>query len=70
MTIGLTDKEREAMEAIIKWNTMKRAAEELGIPLGTLNQRVLRLKMKSYKYRLWIKDFDKLILQFPPKYVG
>lgn len=66
----MTDKEREALEAIVKWKTMKRAAEELGVPLNTLNQRILRIKLKNHKYRFWLKEFEKLEIQLPPKYVG
>jgi len=70
MTIGMTDKEREAMEAIIKYGTIKDAARELGIPMNTLSQRVSRIKLKAHRYELWLKEFERLKLQLPPKYVG
>ena len=70
MTIGMTEKEREAMEAIIKYGTIKDAARESGIPMNTLSQRISRIKLKAHRYELWLKEFERLKLQLPPKYVG
>jgi len=66
----MTDKEREAMEAIIKYGTAKQAALELGISLNTLSQRLSRIKLKAYRYEMLLKEFERLKLQLPPKYVG
>jgi len=66
----MTDLERETMEALIKYHSMKVAAQELGIALNTLSQRVLRIKLKAEKYRLWLREFERYALQLPPKYVG
>lgn len=70
LTIGMTEKEREAMEAIINNVTMTDAARELGMPLNTLSQRIMRIKLKARRYELWLREFERLKLQLPPKYVG
>jgi len=70
MPIGMTDKEREAVDLIIRYGSMKEACMRTGIPMNTLNQRMIRLRVKAEKYRLWIKEFERLKLQLPTKYVA
>lgn len=70
MEVGLSEKDREALEAVIKFNSVKAAAAEMGVSITTLSQRLSRMRLKAHRYEMWLKEFDRLKLQLPPKYVG
>jgi len=69
MPVGMTDKEREVLELIVKYGSLKQAAVNSGMSMNTLNQRLVRLRIKAEKYRLWIKEFERLKLQLPTRYL-
>jgi len=69
MPVGLTEKEREVLELIIKYGSLKQACISEGMSMNVLNQRLVRIRIKAEKYRLWMKEYEKLKLQLPVRYL-
>lgn len=68
MAIGMTEKERATLEAVIKHGSITRAAGALRLPISTVSQRVMRMSIKARRYELWTKEFERYKLQMPTKY--
>jgi hypothetical protein len=69
MPVGMTDAEREVLELIIKYGSLKQACISEGMSMNVLNQRLVRIRIKAEKYRLWMKEYEKLKLQLPVRYL-
>jgi hypothetical protein len=69
MPVGMTDKEREVLELIVKYGSLKQACISEGRSMNTLNQRLVRIRIKAEKYRLWLKEYERLKLQLPTRYL-
>jgi len=65
----MTDKEREVLELLVKHGSLKVAAAESGISQNTLNQRLVRMRIKESRYRAWLKHLDQFKLQLPTRYL-
>jgi hypothetical protein len=69
MPVGMTEKEREVLELIIKHGSLKQACISEGMSMNTLNQRLVRIRIKAEKTRLWMKEYERLKLQLPTRYL-
>jgi len=69
MPVGLTEKEREVLELIIRHGSLKQACISEGMSMNVLSQRLVRLRIKAEKHRLWMKEYERLKLQLPVRYL-
>jgi hypothetical protein len=65
----MADKEREVLELIIRHGSLKQACINTGISMNVLNQRLVRIRVKAEKTRLWMKEYERLKLQLPTRYL-
>ena len=69
MPVGMTEREKQVLELIVKYGSLKQACISEGMSMNTLSQRLVRLRIKAEKYRLWMKEYERLKLQLPTRYL-
>jgi len=67
--LGLSDKERELLEALVVHGSVKSASEAIDVPPSTASQRLLRLKLRYQRAKLLVTEYERYKLRMPIRYL-
>lgn len=68
--IELTNKQKDVLEALVKFKKLKKVAEKLGISYGAAKQRLYRVRLNYQEATLFLREWEKrgydtIFVRFP-----